>query len=245
MRFGVKATQKCLHLLSGSSAHCCKLLPKCFVQESGFGQVLLSHVACRCLSWELNATSVVKSVPLCFPFGFFGSWFLSLYLLSLSLSLSLHLSPSLSFMLPCLHPLTHGCDLFAMRGDLCFKAHVETWHEGGVTWVLVLSCCTVEVLQAQKQLQASCTCTLCVVWHKMTAQKNFSEISEERIGKNSEKRLLVNPYGPEIRTELFADSPGENDLNSEQERFANPLLTAMFLTLLPLMKCLCLRRMRI
>ena len=41
------------------------------------------------------------------------------------------------------------------------------------------------------------------------------EISEERTANIAKRRLLVNPYRPEIQPE-FADFLGENDLNSEK-----------------------------
>ena len=62
-----------------------------------------------------------------------------------------------------------------------------------------------------------------------------SLINEERTGNIAKIRLLVNSYRPEIQTELCLFFARENDLNSEKkEVFTNPLLTAMFPVLLPL-----------
>ena len=58
-----------------------------------------------------------------------------------------------------------------------------------------------------------------------------------RAESSCERRLLVKPYAPEIQTEYCFFFPGENDLNSgKKEVFTNPLPTAMFPILLPLIK---------
>ena len=43
----------------------------------------------------------------------------------------------------------------------------------------------------------------------------WAKIGEKRTGNIAKRRLLVNPYGPEIQTE-FPIFPGENDLNWEE-----------------------------
>ena len=48
--------------------------------------------------------------------------------------------------------------------------------------------------------------------------RESQEFSEERTGKHSEKRLLVNPYGQKIQTGCFL-GPRENDVNSEKRGF--------------------------